>query len=408
MWLSPPPPPFKFATRCLAFLLLLAAVCDAAAFGDGGSNEELAELELAIENTDGGGLAVSPVRRRAVAFSASALLPSVAEERSAAVSATYRWRPSVSPPRHLPSKYHGDYDHYGLHHAPPPPPPPPPPPATAYPSVIAHPVTVAAAHPLPVHHSPGAAAPPKPIVTPIEYTPTAYPAFPPATASPAAAGFPAYVPHHDAGGGGGGATAHDVNGENGEDDEGDEDGGSGVRPQQPRDYFPPPSVLGILEDEEATTFLSLLERAGLLETIGGEGASEGASEEAESESSQGPWTVFAPTNDAFANMDPDTIDALSNSDDLLERVLKYHIVPEGKIFSRVVKDNLLAPSLEGTDLRFNKNDDVITVNGAELAAEKSDQRAANGVVHFLNDVIFPLPVGSLYDTLDDDSRYRLV
>merc|ERR1712150_336342 len=34
-----------------------------------------------------------------------------------------------------------------------------------------------------------------------------------------------------------------------------------------------------------------------------------------------------------------------------------------------------------------------------------DQRAANGVVHFLNDVIYPLPVGSLYDTLDDDSRF---
>ena len=122
--------------------------------------------------------------------------------------------------------------------------------------------------------------------------------------------------------------------------------------------------------------------------------------------SAGPWTVFAPTNDAFANMDPDTIDALSNNDALLERVLKYHIVPEGKIFTRIVKDNLLAPSLEGTDLRFNKNDGagVITINGAELVPDKSDQRAANGVVHFLNDVIYPLPVGSLYDTLDDDSR----
>ena len=116
--------------------------------------------------------------------------------------------------------------------------------------------------------------------------------------------------------------------------------------------------------------------------------------------------MFAPTNDAFANMDPDTIDALSNNDDLLKRVLEYHIVPNGKIFTRIVKDNLLAPSLEGTDLRFNKNDgaDVITINGAELVPDKSDQRAANGVVHFLNDVIYPLPVGSLYDTLNDDSR----
>ena len=385
--LPPPPPPPSKITYFFFAVLLVAVICDAAAaFGDGGSIKELTELALAIEETDDGDLAVSPIRR-AVSFSASALLPSVAEER-AGLEATYRWRPTVSHPRHLPSisKYHGEYDHrsHPIH------------PLTARPVVIAHPVTVHPhpVHPLPVHHHSPHPDPPKPIVTPIAYTPTAYPAFPPATASPAA-DFPAYTPHH-----GDGDAVHGGKGDG--DGEG-EGGGSGGRPQQPRDYFPPPSVLGVLEDEEATTFLSLLERAGLLETLGAEKTSEDSSEDP---SLEGPWTVFAPTNDAFANMDPDTIDALSNNDDLLERVLKYHIVPKGKIFTRIVKDNLLAPSLEGTNLRFNKNDgaDVITINGAELESDKSDQRAANGVVHFLNDVIYPLPVGSLYDTLDDDSR----
>ena len=364
---------------------ILAVVRDAAAgFADGGSNEELTEVALAIEETDDGDFTVSPIRR-AVAFSASALLPTVAEER-AGLTTTYRWRPTVSHPRHLPSvsKYHGEYDHrsHPIHHP-----------------VVAHPVTVQPnpVHPLPVHHP--SLDPHGPIVTPIEYTPTAYPAFPPAS-SPPAADFPAYTPHH-----GDGDVVHGGK----EDADGEAGGGdSGARPQQPRDYFPPPSVLGVLEDEEATTFLSLLERAGLLETLGGEKRSEESPDDPSTEdpSSEGPWTVFAPTNDAFANMDPDTIDALSNNDDLLQRVLKYHIVPEGKIFTRIVKDNLLAPSLEGTDLRFNKNDGagVITINGAELVPDKSDQRAANGVVHFLNDVIYPLPVGSLYDTLDDDSR----
>ena len=369
-----PPPPSKITHFILAVLLLAVISDAAAAFADNGGNEELRELALAIEETDDGDLAVSPIRR-AVAFSASAILPSVAEER-AGLASTYRWRPTVSHPRHFPSKYHGEYDH------------------RSHPThrIAVHPVTVHPnpVHPPPVHHP----DPPEPIVTPIEYTPTAYPAFPPAT-SPPAADFPAYTPHH-----GDGDAVH-----GGKGDVGGEAGGSGsgARPQQPRDYFPPPSVLGVLEEEEATTFLSLLERAGLLETLGGEKTSE---EPAEDPSSEGPWTVFAPTNDAFANMDPDTIDALSNNDDLLERVLKYHIVPDGKIFTRIVKDNLLAPSLEGTDLRFNKNDgaDVITINGAELVPDKSDQRAANGVVHFLNDVIYPLPVGSLYDTLDDDSR----
>ena len=367
----------------LAAVLLPALTCEAAApFSDDGGNGGRRELALAIEETEDGDLVVSPIRR-AVAFSASALEPSVAEER-VGLAASYRWRPSVSRPRHSPSvlQFHGEYDHrsHPTHHV----------------AAHAHPVTV---HPLPVLPPlPPPPDPPKPIVTPIEYTPTAYPAFPAATSSPAAADFPAYTPHH---GHGGGDAAHEGEGDV---ESGGVDGDSGVRPQQPRDYFPPPSVLGVLEDEEATTFLSLLERAGLLETLGGEKTSE---EFAEERSEEGPWTVFAPTNDAFANMDPDTIDALSNNDDLLERVLKYHIVPNGKIFTRIVKDNLLAPSLEGTDLRFNKKDGaggVITINGAELALEKSDQRAANGVVHFLNDVIYPLPVGSLYDTLDDDSR----
>ena len=71
---------------------------------------------------------------------------------------------------------------------------------------------------------------------------------------------------------------------------------------------------------------------------------------------EGPFTVFAPTNEAFSNMDQETIDTLTNDEDLLTSVLKYHIVPGGKIFTKIIKDDLLAPTLEGTNLRLNKND----------------------------------------------------
>ena len=56
-------------------------------------------------------------------------------------------------------------------------------------------------------------------------------------------------------------------------------------------------------------------------------------------------------------------------------------------------------------MRFNINNGVVTVNGAELIEDKIDQRAANGIVHFIDDVIYPIPSGSMYQALNDDSRF---
>lgn len=77
----------------------------------------------------------------------------------------------------------------------------------------------------------------------------------------------------------------------------------------------------------------------------------------------------------------------------------------------VIKDDLLAPTLlPNTALRFNKNslpnisEDIVTVNGAEMNVQKSDQRASNGVVHFMEEVIYPVPTGSVYKMLEDDNR----
>jgi uncharacterized surface protein with fasciclin (FAS1) repeats len=339
-------------------ILISVKFSSALSFGDDGP---LDFTQLDYEVTLGKGIGdaktaahISPIRR-----AIHTIHPSFPEARSAVTA--YHWRPSHNYPAHVPvappKHYHG-HSHN-----------------TAY-----------------DYHHP---KPHKPVVIPVPYTPSAYPEFPIATAAPGA-GFPIYVPkkvHHsveeDAGYGVNGGK--NSGGDREEDNEEEEDSSS-ERPKQPRDYFPPPSLIGVLEDEEATTFLSLLERADLLETLEGEG----------------PFTVFAPSNDAFSNMNQDTIDSLTNDDDLLKQVLTYHIVPAGKISTRIVKDELQAPTLEGTDIRFTKSDEegeeYITVNGAELDGEKSDQRAANGIVHFMNEVIYPVPAGSIYDTLDDDSR----
>lgn len=148
--------------------------------------------------------------------------------------------------------------------------------------------------------------------------------------------------------------------------------------------------MGLLEDEEATTLLSLLEAAGLLSALEGRGT----------------FTVLAPTNKAFSKLDQDVIRQLTNDADLLANVLKYHVIPGGKLFSRVIKDDLMTKTLlNDTALRFNRNENGVTVNGAEVNLDKVDQKAANGIVHFLNDVIYPIPVGSLFEALSEDNRF---
>ena len=82
----------------------------------------------------------------------------------------------------------------------------------------------------------------------------------------------------------------------------------------PRDYFPPPNIVRLLEDEGETTLLSLLEQVDLLDEL---------------KKNRGEYTLFAPSNEAFAKLDRDTIDTLRDDRDLLESVLKYHLVPKG-------------------------------------------------------------------------------
>ena len=74
-----------------------------------------------------------------------------------------------------------------------------------------------------------------------------------------------------------------------------------------RDYFPPPDIVGLLEDEGATTLLSLLEQADLLALL---------------EKKKGSYTLFAPTNEAFAALDRRVIQQLADDVELLESVLK--------------------------------------------------------------------------------------
>jgi uncharacterized surface protein with fasciclin (FAS1) repeats len=172
------------------------------------------------------------------------------------------------------------------------------------------------------------------------------------------------------------------------------------KPESPRNYFPAPLLGGVLEDEDATTLLNLLEQADLLGALAGEG----------------PFTVFAPTNEAFSKLDPNLVTALTDDLDLLKSVLLYHVVPR-KLFSRNFNDDTtLDTLLEGKNtnssqrLRLTKDEenDVVTVNGVEVIRSLMDQTAKNGIVHFIDEVIYPIPAGSVVDVLSEDDRFRVL
>ena len=170
------------------------------------------------------------------------------------------------------------------------------------------------------------------------------------------------------------------------------------KPKVPRNYFPAPDIPGLLEDEDATTLIDLLEQADLIGAL----------------SSEGPFTIFAPTNEAFAKLDPNLVNALTDDTELLKSVLLYHVVPKS-MTSHEFKNDQTLDTLLKTDnqtqkLRMTKNvhNGVITINGAHLIQSLMDQDAKNGLVHFIDEVIYPIPAGTLYQVLKEDDRFRIL
>ena len=136
-------------------------------------------------------------------------------------------------------------------------------------------------------------------------------------------------------------------------------------------------------------------KAGLAETLSGEG----------------PFTVFAPTNEAFEKLPSDLLDTLMNDNDLLTKVLLAHVVP-GKVMAGDITNDMVASTADpdGTQLRLNvylKSDfypGFVTVNGKRVS--KADVEADNGVVHVVSDVIYPFAEGDIPTALTQDPEGR--
>lgn len=99
----------------------------------------------------------------------------------------------------------------------------------------------------------------------------------------------------------------------------------------------------------------------------------------------GPYTVFAPTNDAFKAVPAKTLDDLGRNPEQLKAVLAYHVVP-ARVMSADVK-NGKARSANGADLNLSRAGTFVTVE--EGMVETADISATNGVVHTLDRVLMP-------------------
>lgn len=105
--------------------------------------------------------------------------------------------------------------------------------------------------------------------------------------------------------------------------------------------------------------------------------------------SDGPFTVFAPTDEAFAALPAGTVETLllpENKDQLIA-VLTYHVVPGTVMSSDIMNKQLDAKTVEGSTVRINALQGGVKVDGANVVA--ADIVADNGVIHVIDKVILP-------------------
>ncbi|MEM9035460.1 MAG: fasciclin domain-containing protein [Actinomycetota bacterium] len=133
----------------------------------------------------------------------------------------------------------------------------------------------------------------------------------------------------------------------------------------------PATVVDLAVDAgDFTTLVAAVEAAGLVDTLTGEG----------------PFTVFAPTDDAFAALPEGLVDALLEDTDTLAEILTYHVVA-GEVLAADVVELSEATSVQGDTIAISASDDGVMVDAANVTT--TDLLAGNGVVHVIDAVILP-------------------
>ena len=117
------------------------------------------------------------------------------------------------------------------------------------------------------------------------------------------------------------------------------------------------------------TLVKAVQAAGLVDTLKG----------------KGPFTVFAPTDEAFAKLPAGTIEALLQDKEKLAKVLTYHVVP-GKVTASQVKPGNVK-TVQGQSLTVRTEGGTVLVDNARVI--KTDVMASNGVIHVIDSVVLP-------------------
>ncbi len=125
----------------------------------------------------------------------------------------------------------------------------------------------------------------------------------------------------------------------------------------------------VAANPQLSTLNSLVVKAGLSDTL----------------KAVGPYTVFAPSNDAFAKVPAKTMDELAKDPAKLKAVLTYHVIP-AKVMAADVK-NGNTKTANGANLALSKSGDFVTVEDAMV--QTADIAASNGVVHIVDAVLMP-------------------
>jgi len=127
-----------------------------------------------------------------------------------------------------------------------------------------------------------------------------------------------------------------------------------------------------VESGSFSTLVAAVQAAGLEETLRGEG----------------PFTVFAPTDEAFAALPEGTVEnlLLPENQETLQAILTYHVIPGQVMSADIAGQELSVETVEGSEVSIDATDGV-TIDGANVVT--ADIETSNGVIHVIDAVILP-------------------
>src|SRR5271155_4591240 len=136
-------------------------------------------------------------------------------------------------------------------------------------------------------------------------------------------------------------------------------------------------IQNALNSKDHTTLVAAVKAAGLVDTLQG----------------PGPFTVFAPTNEAFAKLPAGTVESLVKPENkaTLTKILTYHVVP-GKLEASDLTDGKTLKTVEGEELTVKKSGDMVMLidaKGGSSMVTISNVNQSNGVIHVVDTVLMP-------------------